>query len=146
MCTITRTTAEPACHRECAIYSATACPFLSKPHMHRREVKGYDDVNLVSPGLSISRNPGAAAVWTTREQELFPDDQGHPLISVGEPDEVLWFAEGREATRSEVEASIAGGFPILDAECDRDKDPANSRKLLAELRVRAAAYLPKAAT
>jgi hypothetical protein len=146
MSTITRTTAEPACHRECAIYSATACPFLSKPHMHRRDVKGYDDVKLVDPGLAIKRNPGVAVVWTTRKWKLFPDDRGHALIEVGDPDEVLWFAEGREATRAEVAASIEGGFPILDAECDRDADPAKSRELLAELRSGAERYLPKGAT
>src|SRR5438046_1182517 len=37
MCGINRTSAEPPCHLECARYSAKNCPFLSKPHMTRRE-------------------------------------------------------------------------------------------------------------
>src|SRR5688500_69447 len=35
MCTITRTTAEPPCHFECAEFSAMACPFLSMPKAKR---------------------------------------------------------------------------------------------------------------
>src|ERR1041385_5281600 len=36
MCAINRISAEPPAHFECARYSATACPFLSRPHAHRR--------------------------------------------------------------------------------------------------------------
>jgi hypothetical protein len=37
MCTITRTSAEPPSHLDCAEWSVKACPFLSKPQMKRRE-------------------------------------------------------------------------------------------------------------
>jgi hypothetical protein len=35
------------------------------------------------------------------------------LFSLGEPAEVLWFAQGRPATRAEVMASIESGYPSL---------------------------------
>jgi hypothetical protein len=142
MCTVTRTTSEPACHLECAVYAATTCPFLVKPHMRRRDIsEEYPDA--ASPGLAIKRNPGVAAVWTTRDFKLFPDPQGRALIEVGEPSEVLWFAEGRPATRAECLASIESGYPILDAECDKDKDPVDSRRVLAEMKRAAEVHLPK---
>src|SRR5690242_2247182 len=37
MCGINRTTAEPPSHRDCALWSVRNCPFLSRPHMVRRE-------------------------------------------------------------------------------------------------------------
>ena len=37
MCAVNRTSAEPPSHRDCARYSAKACPFLSRPTMRRRD-------------------------------------------------------------------------------------------------------------
>src|SRR5262245_5294347 len=39
MCIINRATAEPPLHRECALYSVQACPFLSRPKMRRNPNK-----------------------------------------------------------------------------------------------------------
>lgn len=137
MCTITRTTSEPPCHHECAVYSALACPFLIKPHMRRR------DENLgEAPGLAILRNPGVTAVWNTRSFKLFPDGKGSALITVGDPESVFWFREGRAATREECEESIRTGLPKLDEQCDLDKDPVVSRIELGKLVEKAKAYLP----
>jgi len=37
MCAVNRISSEPPSHRECALYAATNCPFLSKPQMVRRK-------------------------------------------------------------------------------------------------------------
>lgn len=119
MCTITRTTAEPASHHSCASWSARNCPFLTRPHMVRRE----DDLTAIciSSGDAIKRNPGVVAIWTTKQYRIFTDDKGGPLLSVGDPSRpVDWYAEGRTATRAEVEASIASGLPLLRAAAQQD--------------------------
>lgn len=130
MCAVNRVTAEPGCHRECAIYSARACPFLATPTMRRRE-RGLDEYDLgPEPGTPIKRNPGVTAVWMTREWSLMKTDTG-PLVSLGEPIDVLWFTQGRAATRDDCEAAITSGLPALVAACDADDDPEGSRAILA---------------
>lgn len=114
MCAINRTTSEPPCHRECAVWSARFCPFLSRPHMHRREDELTRERREHSAGCPILRNPGVSLVWVTRYYRTWKDDKGAPLIEVGDPLEVLWFAEGRDATRAEVEESIRTGYPLLE--------------------------------
>lgn len=112
MCGITRTTSEPACHKECALWSVYNCPFLSRPHMVRRDgdlPEGTED----APGCPLKRNPGVTLLWRTRDFRLFRAQDRRALITVGEPVEVACFAEGRRATREEVDASIAGGLPSL---------------------------------
>lgn len=114
MCAISRTTAEPACHLECARWSARNCPFLSKPHMRRRE-DGLPETIVPAPGEPIQRNPGVAAIWTTRSFQIFYPERGHlPLITVGPPEAVEWYAEGRRATRAEVMESVRTGLPLLE--------------------------------
>jgi len=112
MCAITRTISEPPSHQECAEWSVRNCPFLSQPRMVRREDNLPADAEEAA-GHGIKRNPGVVAIWTTRSYELFKDANGKPLITVGEPDTVTWWCEGRAATREEVDASVAGGLPIL---------------------------------
>ena len=114
MCTITRTTSEPPNHHECAVFAAKACPFLARPYM-KRSVGELPDAVSPAAGLHLDRNPGAMAVWTCREFHPFIPFAGHEgiLFKVKEPTEVLWFAEGREATRAEVQKSIDGGYPFL---------------------------------
>jgi len=117
MCVINRTTAEPPCHRDCADYSARACPFLTKPRMRRNEVdmpKGH-----AMSGTGIMRNPGAVALYFTKSYKLMRVDNG-VLFRVGDPEQVLWFAEGRTATRAEIDESIRTGLPILEAEARKD--------------------------
>ena len=120
MCTITRTTPEPPSHRVCAEWSAINCPFLSRPHMVRREdelVNTESAKNNVA-GEMIARNPGAVAVWITRSYKIWHDGRNKPLITVGDPEEVRWYAQGRPATREEVEESIRTGLPLLEATCE----------------------------
>ncbi|WP_214103193.1 hypothetical protein [Acrocarpospora catenulata] len=119
MCTITRTTAEPPSHRDCAEYAVRACPFLTTPAMRRRE-RSLPEGHRPPPGLSIPRNPGVIALWVTYDFEVFPDPDGRTLLSVGDPVAVSWWAEGRQATRGEVLASVESGLPALRAEADAE--------------------------
>lgn len=114
MCAINLTSSEPPCHTDCARYSAQACPFLSRPHMSRRE-GGLDKLGAEPPaGHMIDRNPGVTLLWTTRHYTTFSDGNGGVLIRLGEPRSVEWFCEGRAATREEVEESVRTGLPILE--------------------------------
>ena len=120
MCAINRTASEPPCHRECALWSVRNCPFLARPHMVRRE----DDLSREAiqnvSGVMIPRNPGAVCLWTTKKYKLFRDNRNRPLIELGDPVKVEWYAEGRPATRSEVMESVRTGMPILEEMAARD--------------------------
>jgi hypothetical protein len=114
MCAINRTTAEPPSHRTCAEYAAMTCPFLTRPHARRRETNLPDHV-VVPPGEMLRRNPGVTVIWITRRFVLFDDGKRGTLIEIGDPVELLWFAEGRTATRREILDSIDSGLPHLRA-------------------------------
>ncbi len=111
MCAVNRVSAEPPSHRDCAVYAAQACPFLTTPQMRRRE--GGKPATVEPAGTMIRRNPGVALVWVTRSYQQIRDPQGGVLLRIGDPTETLWFAHGRPATRAEVTASIDSGLPIL---------------------------------
>lgn len=138
MCSITRTNSEPPSHRDCAIYSATNCPFLTRPKMRRREA-GLPE-HKEAAGCPIDRNPGVACVWTTREWKLFGDGRGGTLWKMGDPTETLWFAQGREATRAEVEESVRTGLPSLREMADLDGPRAHAE--LTRMADVAARYYP----
>lgn len=146
MCAINRTSAEPPCHHECATWSAQHCPFLSRPHMVRREDELINSDQL--PEASLSRNPGAAGVWTTATYRVFkaPDASASGyLIEMGPPEKVEWFAEGRPATRDEVLQSINSGLPSLEAMCERERtalDRLDAHKQLAQQRQDVEQWLP----
>lgn len=110
MCVVNRVTAEPASHRDCAEYAAKACPFLLRPRMRRLPV-GEDEPKH-APGIMIERNPGCICLYETNDAKAFQANGGW-LIRLGEPTRIDWWAEGRQATRAEVEASIDSGYPIL---------------------------------
>jgi len=112
MCAVNRVSAEPPSHRDCAIYAARACPFLTTPTMRRRP--DLPDGVTAPAGQFITRNPGVALVWVTRNHSPFRAADGSGvLFAIGAPQETLWYAHGREATRDEVLASIDSGLPIL---------------------------------
>lgn len=140
MCAISRTISEPPSHRDCAIFSARACPFLSNPKMRRNENDLPDHV--AAPGNGIQRNPMAAGVWIARGVTTFPTRDGRALFHLEDPEEVLWFAEGRTATRAEVQASIDSGYHLLEEEAAREGPDAVMA--LAEQTAFAQRYLPAA--
>lgn len=112
MCGINRTSAEPPCHLECARYSAKNCPFLSKPHMVRRE----DEVTELGShaGVMLKRNPGVTLLWTTRGYRTYRDGNRGYLFQVGDPEGVEWWAEGKPAVRAQVVASVESGLPLIE--------------------------------
>jgi hypothetical protein len=140
MCAVNRATAEPPSHDDCARFSVRGCPFLSRPGMRRRT----NDLpeNIGSAGVMIERNPGVICLWTTRSYGLIKQPNG-TLLRVGDPERVRWYAEGRAATRAEVEASIDSGLPAL-AEIAESQGP-GAVAALAGLHRAALVYLPAAA-
>lgn len=140
ICGINRTSSEPPSHRECAQWSARNCPFLSNPRMVRREDKAINNQALRdnASGIAITRNPGVAMLWGTRQFEVFSAGNG-PLIQMGEPDSVEWWACGRPATRAEVVASIDGGLPNLEAIAKQER---GGLEALAEARRRFERWIP----
>lgn len=141
MCCVTRSISEPPSHRECAVWSARVCPFLSKPRMVRNE-KDLPGGTVAAAGLGLKRNPGAVAVWITKTYKPFRALHGNSgiLFKIGKPVEVLWFAEGREATRAEVMASIDSGFPELEKSA-RAEGP-GAMTALRQMRDEALALVP----
>jgi hypothetical protein len=118
MCSINRVSSEPPSHRECAEYAVRVCPFLTRPNAKRNE-KAHLGIAEDIPGDAIQHNPGASLIWVTRSFKPFRAGNGY-LFEVGEPREVAWFAEGRTATRAEIDAAIAKGLPLLRREAERE--------------------------
>jgi hypothetical protein len=131
MCAITRSTVEPPCHKECAIWSAINCPFLARPHMVRRE--GDMPEGVTCSGEMIDRNPGVCLIWTTLTYRTFKDNDTGWLIEVGDPLDILAFAEGRPVQLAEVQRSINSGLPLLREKCDQETTPARQKKAHYEL-------------
>jgi len=119
MCAINRISSEPPSHLECAQWSARNCPFMSKPQMVRRETGPGVDPSVIQSakgnvaGVMIERNPGVSLLWVCRDYEIQRDPNEKPLLYIGEPLRVEWWAQGRAATRAEVEHSIETGLPLL---------------------------------
>jgi hypothetical protein len=113
MCMVNRTNGEPPCHYDCAHYSVQACPFLSQPRMRRNE----KDMPESDPcaGYGLKRNPGVVALWTTRSYKLFRAPMGGKgyLFTIGDPERIEYYAEGRTATRDEIMTSMESGLPLL---------------------------------
>lgn len=125
MCAVTRTTSEPPSHRDCAVYAMKVCPFLTKPRAQRNE-RGLPDQRLPAAGNHLDRNPGGMALWQARSFRPFRSHSGQDgiLFEVGEPEAVEWYREGRPATRAEVLALLADGFPTLLDVAKREGDDA----------------------
>lgn len=138
MCLLNLTNSEPPSHAQCALWSAQNCPFLSRPHMTRRENDLPGEMEGPA-GIGLTRNPGAVAVYVTDSYKIFRDAQGKPLIRMGAKcHSVEWFSEGRAATRAEVEHSIETGLPLLLPLAEADGPEAMAelearRRALAEL-------------
>lgn len=144
MCAVNRTSGEPPCHLDCAVFSATFCPFMTRPKMRRDTKNAIPEGAAMSP-TGLARNAGVALVWNTRSYKLFAGLAGEPLYRIGEPIECLWFCEGRPATRDEVLASIESGIPLLEGMCDKGEtalDRAAARKELSSMVTVAMSLVP----
>jgi hypothetical protein len=116
MCGINRTSAEPPSHRDCAQWSARNCPFLTLRQVQRREDDVVNEQTCPMAGHGLTHNPGVCLVWTTKSYKPFrvpKDNGGGVLIEMGEPTSVEFYHRGRPATRAEIDAAIAKGFPKL---------------------------------
>lgn len=143
MYAVTLTTAEPPAHLDCAVYSARACPFLNTPNMTRRE--RHIPAGTEEPaGIMIRRNPGVSVVWVTGYRAWKAEREGRGyLFRLGPAKRALWFADGREATRAEVLASVDSGMPILREMAEQDGPEAVAE--LERMHAAALAYLPQEA-
>ena len=141
MCAVNRVSAEPPSHEDCAVYSATHCPFLTRPDMRRRDRHMPEGAHNPA-GSMIRRNPGVALVWVTgyKSWGTFSDGNGGTLVNVGEPKRALWFARGVAATREQVLASIDSGLPILQEMAESEGPPAVAE--LERMHERALAHVP----
>jgi hypothetical protein len=142
MCTVSRTVSEPPSHRACVIYAMQACPFLSRPHMVRREA-GLPDDAFEPAGIMEKRNPGVMCLWMTRSYRPFTDHNHGLLFRVGEPTETQWYAEGRAATHQEVQAAMDSGLVLLTQLAQAD-GPVALRELAQQIQ-RAIRLLPREA-
>lgn len=102
-------------------YACRVCPFLTMPKALRREA-GLPADMLQPAGVGLGRNPGVMLLWITRDRlqkiQVRPEPgdraiRGGVLFYVGDPIEVRWFSQGREASRAEVLDSIESGLPSL---------------------------------
>jgi len=149
MCAVNGTSAEPPCHYECAEWSARHCPFLSRPKMVRRENDLPDEIEVGEGALL--RNPGCAGVWVTKcgyELVTAPGQSATGyVLRMGPPLRIEWYAEGRPATRAEVEASINSGMPFLFDACEKERTPLDRRdakRALMDARKAVEQWLPVA--
>jgi len=110
MCVVNRNTSEPPSHRECAEFAAQACPFLILPRAKYRE--GNLPEAAKQQPFALAGNPGACAIWISKTFQPY-EVPGGWLIRIGEPTEVLWYCEGKPATREQIEAVLETRLPLL---------------------------------
>jgi len=101
MAAFTRLTTEPPCHSECAIFSVTACPFLTK-----RWVRAGEE------------NLEVAWVWITKSYKWETDvdlirDMHDVRFRIGTCRKVLFYTAGRKATLEEVRRSMDAALRVL---------------------------------
>lgn len=118
MCAVNRISSEPPSHRECAIYSAQNCPFLTRPHMVRREDGLPENFKANVPGMMVERNPGVTLLWYTKRYAITNSPKtkisgAGILFEIGRPFKLEWYCQGRPATRAEVLDSFEGGVSLL---------------------------------
>lgn len=142
MCSINRVSADPPGHRECMEYATQVCPFMVNPKFERREANRPKECGQIA-GFGIMRNPGVMLLWVTRrgEYKIVDGNPGVLFRLSGEPVHHAWYAEGRAATRAEIDESIKGGFPILFEQAKADGYKAIEQ--LLRQRMIAEKYLPK---
>lgn len=123
MCGVNRVSSEPPSHRECAEFAVKGCPFMTRPAAKRSE-RGLDGIDTQHPGgIMIQRNPGISLLWMTKSYRIVRTPTG-PIIHFGDPTEVHFYREGRNATRDEIEHSVETGLPLLERMAVRDGDRA----------------------
>ena len=113
MCVVNRVTSEPPCHLDCATYAVKGCPFMTLPEAQ------YRTANLPAEatepgGCPLKHNPTACAIYTTHDFSIFLPGNGI-LFRLAEPESITFWHRGRLATRAELDAALAIGFPKVRA-------------------------------
>jgi hypothetical protein len=141
MCVISRVNSEPPSHRDCAEYALKVCPFLTRPAM-RRNPSSFEMPVVPAAGEHSERNPGLMALWMSDGAAVWNADRGEPgvLFTVNDPTEVVWWREGRLATKDEVTLGLAQAMPALEAQAAQQG--AAAIKELERMAERALTYLP----
>lgn len=121
MCVVNRVSSDPPVRREVGIWSAQICPFLTRP-MAQRDRRWRDEVDEdgIFPGqrgVMLAQNPGICAVYSTRDVRF---DRRRHLFFLGDPGEVRFFCEGREATPEEVWRAVDRGLVKLRKMAEED--------------------------
>lgn len=114
MCAVNRNTSEPACHLACAEFAAQACPFMVRPAAQYRTTQMPEESRGHIGGLP--GNPGAVCIWITKSFKPYQVPGGGKddwLIRIGDPLRVLWYAEGKPATRQQILDSFERRLPAL---------------------------------
>lgn len=135
MCLINGVSSEPPHHLACAEWSVRACPFLTKPLKERRRTALPDEASTPG-GIMIERNPGVSALITSWRWSVFKADYGGEglLWSFSAVADVVWMAEGRDATLAEVLESIETGIgQLVDNAVDFDGNEASRPAAMHEL-------------
>lgn len=104
--TISRLSAEPPSHYDCALFAACACPFLTRPKATYRETPA-EGVEVIP---MAPENPGVTCLWITSKFRKLKDQT---LYIMGEPTRVEWYREGKRAGRTDVLRAFEAGMPAL---------------------------------
>jgi hypothetical protein len=125
-----RTAMDPPSHRECAEFWVQHFPLLS-------------DKKKQNPSIVMM-------IWITRKYALpisendadmnLPGQPGGPMFSLGEPEEVLYYCQGRPATREEIRGAMEPGISNLRAKAKLEGPESSSD--LEELIKRAEELMP----
>src|SRR3982751_3408771 len=122
MCIVTRTSADPPSHIECAKFAVKGCPFLTIPTAQYREAKLPEGAHA-SPG-AVMDNPEVSALWITAEWQPITvmGDDGRPstLVLFGDAKSVTYWKQGREATGVEVWETFWRRLTILQKVAGQD--------------------------
>lgn len=111
MCAVNRNTSEPGCHKDCALFAVQACPFITRPLAQYRTA-GLPEEGGTLP-YALEGNPGGVCIWITESFRPYKALDSW-LIQLGAPVEVLWWVEGREASRAQVLSIFENRLPLLE--------------------------------
>jgi hypothetical protein len=142
MCAINRISGEPPSHRECAEWSAQACPFLTLPKAVRRSTDDLAGQISQPAGCHQDRNPGVTLIWVTDGYRMVRAPGGF-LFEMNEPSETIWYTQSRIATHEEVVIAMKAGAEVLVDMADQEADPQAARDELRKVYLRALRYIPK---
>lgn len=119
MCTVNKVSGEPPCHQECASFAVEACPFLAMPKAKRNH-SGFPE-GTESVGHMEYDNPGVSCIWTVNKPYHIFQANGI-MFQLPEPVNITWHAEGRAATRQEVEEAFAVSLAKMQGLCVTAQD------------------------